>query len=59
MIDKQRENAYLQLIHALLTCASGEEVAILREHPELFDEGLVQVMQAEAARMAQQGEADV
>ncbi|MBS0017460.1 MAG: tetratricopeptide repeat protein, partial [Arthrospira sp. SH-MAG29] len=55
-MDEQQRQAYLSLIQELLTCASGEEAAILRKHPELVDEGLVQVMRAEAEMMAQQGE---
>ncbi|MCG5061275.1 MAG: hypothetical protein KA714_25735 [Limnoraphis sp. WC205] len=55
-MDEQRVQAYLSLIQQLLNCASGEEVAILSAHPELVDEGLVQVMRAEAEKMAERGE---
>ncbi|KPQ38024.1 MAG: hypothetical protein HLUCCO16_14680 [Phormidium sp. OSCR] len=54
-MDEQQLQAYLSLIQELLTCASGEEAARLRNHPELVDEGLVQVMRAEAEKRAQQG----
>ena len=55
-MDEARLNAYIQLIQELLTCPSGEETAILSNHPELIDEGLVQVMRAEAEKRVQQGE---
>ncbi|MBD2668052.1 CHAT domain-containing protein [Arthrospira platensis FACHB-439] len=55
-MDEQRVQAYLSLIQELLTCASGEEAARLRNHPELVDEGLVQVMRAVAEMMAEQGQ---
>ncbi|MFP4222425.1 MAG: tetratricopeptide repeat protein, partial [Phormidium sp.] len=55
-MDEQRSQAYLSLIQELLTCASGEEAVRLRKHPELVDEGLVQVMQAFAEMMAEQGD---
>ncbi len=48
--------AYLSLIQELLNCRSGEEAAILRKHPELVDEGLVQVMRDVAEMMAEEGE---
>ena len=53
-MEEQRLNAYIQLIQELLDCDSGEEVARLSQHPELLDEGLVQVMQAVADKRAQQ-----
>ncbi|MDJ1171371.1 tetratricopeptide repeat protein [Roseofilum sp. BLCC_M154] len=55
-MDEQRVQAYLSLIQELLDCPSGEEVTILSNHPELMDEGLVQVMGAEAEKRAQQGQ---
>ncbi|MDT9323453.1 MAG: tetratricopeptide repeat protein, partial [Limnospira sp. PMC 1290.21] len=54
-MDEQRVQAYLSLIQELLNCDSGEEAAILRKHPELVDEGLVQVMRDEAEKRAQLG----
>ncbi|ULB47711.1 tetratricopeptide repeat protein, partial [Limnospira fusiformis KN01] len=54
-MDEQQVQAYLSLIQKLLNCDMGEEAAILRKHPELVDEGLVQVMRAEAEKRAQQG----
>ena len=58
-MDEQQLQAYLSLIQELLTCASGEEAARLRKHPELVDEGLVQVMRAEAEKMAERGQGNV
>ncbi|WP_368009769.1 CHAT domain-containing protein [Laspinema palackyanum] len=55
-MDEQRVQAYLSLIQELLDCDSGEEAAILSNHPELIDEELVQVMRAVAEMMAQQGQ---
>ncbi|NMG60751.1 tetratricopeptide repeat-containing protein, partial [Geitlerinema sp. P-1104] len=59
-MDEQRVQAYLSLIQELLTCRSGQElVARLSNHRELVDEGLVQVMRAEADKRAQQGRGNV
>ncbi|CDM95454.1 CHAT domain-containing protein [Limnospira indica] len=58
-MDEQQLQAYLSLIQELLTCRSGEEAAILSNHPELVDEGLVQVMRDEAEKRAQQGRGNV
>jgi|GEM_PF-3058879 len=55
-MDEQRVQAYLSLIQELLTCASGEEFNLLSENAELVDADLVQVMRAEAEKMAEQGE---
>ncbi|TVU52218.1 MAG: tetratricopeptide repeat protein, partial [Arthrospira sp. PLM2.Bin9] len=55
-MDEQQLQAYLSLIQELLDCDSGEEAAILSNHPELVDEGLVQVMRAVAEMMAEQGQ---
>ncbi|WP_375293973.1 tetratricopeptide repeat protein [Oscillatoria sp. HE19RPO] len=53
-MSEQRQTAYLELIQSLLNCPSGEEVGVLSAHQELIDEGLVQVMRAEAEKRAQQ-----
>ncbi|ULB47722.1 CHAT domain-containing protein [Limnospira fusiformis KN01] len=58
-MDEQQLQAYLSLIQKLLNCDMGEEAAILRKHPELVDEGLVQVMRDEAEKRAQQGRGNV
>jgi uncharacterized protein YukE len=43
-MDEQRSYNYLNLIQKLLTCESGKEPEILRNHADLVDEGLVQIM---------------
>ncbi|MEG4914573.1 tetratricopeptide repeat protein [Microcoleus sp. B13-B6] len=55
-MSSEREQAYLNLINQLLTCASGEEAEILKTHPELLDNGLVAVMLEEAERLRELGE---
>jgi len=55
-MNSEREQAYLNLINQLLTCASGEEAQILKTHPELLDHGLVAVMLEEAERLREVGE---
>ncbi|MGB7709629.1 MAG: hypothetical protein WBL95_08830, partial [Microcoleus sp.] len=54
-MDEQRLAAYLQLIQALLECPNGEEEDILNVHRELVDADFVQVMEAEAEKMAAEG----
>lgn len=56
----ERESpSYLQLIQTLLECAKGDEAAILSQHPELIDEGLVYTMNQVAAQLAAQGSQDI
>lgn len=55
-MDEQRLQAYLELIQQLLACPSGEESAILEANSELVDAQLVQVMEAVAQRMVEEGE---
>ena len=55
-MDEQRLNAYIQLIQELLDCPNEEKAAILSANPELIDADLVQVMQAEAEKMAEGGQ---
>jgi CHAT domain-containing protein len=43
-MDEQRQQAYLELIQALLQCESGTEADILQAHLELVDEGLVMML---------------
>lgn len=50
--------AYLNLIHELLTCPTGEEAEILKTHPELLDDGLVAAMLEEADNLREKGELD-
>jgi len=54
-MDEQRLAAYLELIQALLDCPSGEEDDILNANRELVDANFVQVMEAEAEKMAAEG----
>jgi hypothetical protein len=54
-MDEQRLAAYLELIQALLEWASGEEDDILNANLELVDANFVQVMEAEAEKMAAEG----
>jgi hypothetical protein len=49
---------YLQLIQTILECEKGDEVAILSQHPDLIDEGLVQAMNQVAAQLAARGSQD-
>ena len=56
LMNQERQNAYYQLIAALLTCASGEEHEILNAHPDLLDDGLVRAIAIEAERLAQRGD---
>ncbi len=57
-MDEQRFDAYLQLIQALLECPSGEENDLLSAHRELVDADFVQVMEAVATNMAENGESN-
>src|SRR4028119_1146880 len=54
-MDEQRIAAYLELIQTLLECPSGEEEDILNANLELVDANFVQVMEAEAEKMAAEG----
>jgi hypothetical protein len=56
---ESRSRSYLQLIQTLLGCAKGDEVAILSQHPELMDEGLVYTMNQVAAQLAAKGDRDI
>ena len=50
------QSPYLNLIHELLTCPSGEEAEILKNHPDLLDDGLVAAMLEEADNLREKGE---
>jgi hypothetical protein len=54
-MDEQRMQAYVALIEQLLSCANGEEGAILQQQAELVDAGLLGVMQQYADWLEQQG----
>jgi hypothetical protein len=56
---ERESQSYLQLIQTLLGCAKGDEAAILSQHPELLDEGLVYTMKQVAAQLAAQGSQDI
>ena len=53
-----RADSYLKLIQTLLGCSKGDEVAILSQHPDLVDEGLVYTMNQVAAQLAAKGSQD-
>jgi CHAT domain-containing protein len=54
--NADRDSAYLQLINALLNCPNGEEAQILQDNSELLDAGFLQVCDAVAVTLAEQGE---
>ena len=53
-----RAQSYLKLIQTILECVKGDEVAILSQHPDLVDEGLVYTMNQVAAQLAAKGSQD-
>jgi hypothetical protein len=53
-----RSQSYLKLIQTILGCEKGDEVAILSQHPELVDLGLVDGMNQVAAQLAAKGNQD-
>lgn len=55
---QSRADSYLKLIQTLLGCSKGDEVAILNQHPDLVDEGLVYTMNQVAAQLAAKGSQD-
>src|SRR4028118_1862863 len=57
-MDEQRIAAYLELIQALVECPSGTVNDILNANLELVDANFVQVMEAEAEKMAAEGNSD-
>jgi hypothetical protein len=54
-MNQQRLKAYLNLIQGLLNCPSGEEWILLRQHEDLVNPELVQVMEQVAAQLAVEG----
>ena len=54
-MHEQRIQAYLQLIQTLMNSPNGTEKEILANHSELVDAGLIQIIEAVAARMTQRG----
>ncbi|MEG4577302.1 CHAT domain-containing protein [Microcoleus sp. N3A4] len=55
-MDETRAQAYLQLIHTLLTCPNGDEPQILQDNSELLDRGFLQACELVAENFTQQGE---
>ncbi|MEQ9357049.1 hypothetical protein [Coleofasciculus chthonoplastes] len=55
-MDEQRQQAYLTLINALLTCPSGEEGQTLQDNAELVDAGLLETMAQVAEVLAERGD---
>ncbi len=55
---ENRSHNYLNLIQTLLECEKGNEVAILSQHPDLVDRGLVHTMNQVAAQLAAKGNQD-
>ena len=55
---QSRADSYLKLVQTLLGCSKGDEVAILSQHPDLIDEGLVYTMNQVAAQLAAKGNQD-
>jgi hypothetical protein len=56
---ENRAQSYLKLIQTILGCVKGDEVAILSQHPDLVDEGLVYTMNQVAAQLAAKGSQDI
>jgi hypothetical protein len=56
---ENRSQNYLKLIQTILGCVKGDEVAILSQHPDLVDRGLVYTMNQVAAQLAAKGSQDI
>ncbi|HEY9767659.1 MAG TPA: hypothetical protein V6C71_04015 [Coleofasciculaceae cyanobacterium] len=54
-MNKPSLKAYLDLIQGLLSCPKGEEWILLRQHKELVNLGLVEVMEQVASHLAMEG----
>ncbi|AFY53446.1 hypothetical protein Riv7116_0865 [Rivularia sp. PCC 7116] len=57
-MNQQRWDAYLNLIQQLLSCTNGKEGEILRENQDLLDAKFLQVMEAVARVMSEEGNED-
>jgi CHAT domain-containing protein/predicted LPLAT superfamily acyltransferase len=57
--NEARQNAYLQLVQALLNCPSDDEDLLLASNPALVDMGLVMTLLAVAQRMMEQDDPQV
>ena len=58
IMDEQRQEAYISLINQLLTCPSGQELAVLNANPTLVDAGLVETLEKVSNLLQQQGRKD-
>lgn len=56
MINKQRQEAYLNLIQSLLSCPSGEKSQILKAHSDLIDRELLQAISRVIEILKENGE---
>ncbi|MFB2892481.1 hypothetical protein ACE1CI_06005 [Aerosakkonemataceae cyanobacterium BLCC-F50] len=54
-MNEERIQAYGNLIQQLLSCPNGERPQILDDNSELLDLGFVQVCEAKAAGLAEEG----
>ncbi|WP_293125979.1 CHAT domain-containing protein [Microcoleus sp. bin38.metabat.b11b12b14.051] len=55
-MDETRAQAYLQLIHTVLTCPNGDEAQILQDNSELLDREFMQACESVAGTLTQQGQ---
>lgn len=54
-MNQRRLHAYLEIIQELLTCPRGEEWIRLKQHEDLVDAELVQIMEHVASQLLQEG----
>ncbi|MBT9315903.1 hypothetical protein [Leptothoe spongobia] len=54
-MKQRRLNSYLKLIQELLACPNGEEWIRLKQHEDLVDAELIQVMEQIASQLLQEG----
>lgn len=57
-MNEQRQEAYISLINELLTCPSGQEIAVLNANPTLVDSGLLQALERASNLLQKQGKQD-
>ena len=55
-MNQQRLRAYLDVIQGLLSCPRGEEWILLRQHQELVNPELVEVMEQVANHLTAEGD---
>ena len=58
-MNEQRQQAYVDLVNALLSCESGKEEEVLTSQPELVDEGLVTMLLAHAQMLEQTNDPEI